>query len=99
MLFLQNRNSGDTFTITSSQEEATKLAQIASKSVDDHTNKIHLEKTNTNNGVVPSISRGKLQNLIKNTIIFEFLISSSSIHYEFQKSIHNLKIQNGMTTQ
>ena len=71
MLFLQNRNSGDKFTITSSQEEATKLAQIASKSVDDHTNKIHFEKTHTNNGVVPSISRGKLQNFIKNTIILE----------------------------
>ena len=61
MLFLQNRNSGDKFTITSSQEEATKLAQFASKSVDDHINRIHFEKTNTNDGVVPTISRGKLQ--------------------------------------
>ena len=69
--FLQNRQSSDKFTLTSSQEEATKLAQIASKSVD--ANKIHFEKTHTNNGVVPSISRGKLQNFIENTIILEFL--------------------------
>ena len=72
--FLQNRNSGDKFTITSSQEEATKLAQIASKSVDDHTNKINFEKTRRNDDVLPSISRGKLQNFIENTIIMEFFI-------------------------
>ena len=69
--FLQNRQSSDKFTLTSSQEEATKLAQIASKFVDGHTNKIHFEKTNTNDDVVPSILRGKLQNFIKNAIILK----------------------------
>ena len=83
--FLQNRKSGDKFTITSSQEEATKLAQIASKSVDG----------------VPSISRGKPQNFIKNTIITKYCktCSNSSIHNAFQICIQNLKRQNGMTTQ
>ena len=55
--FLQKRQSSDKFTLTSSQEEATKLAQIASKSVD---------------GVQP-ISRGKPQNFIKNTIMTEIM--------------------------
>ena len=66
--FLQNRQSSDKFTLTSSQEEATKLAQIASKSVGDHANKIHFEETETNDGGVPSILRGKYQKFIKNTI-------------------------------
>ena len=63
---LQNRNSGDKYKLTSSQEEATTLVQIASKSVDDHSNKKYFEKSNTNNGVVPSLSRGKLKTILNN---------------------------------
>ena len=58
--------SGDKYKLTSSQEEATKLVQIASKSVDDHSNKKYFEKSNTNNGVVPSLSRGKLKTILNN---------------------------------